>query len=110
MFMTAISFAITGVIFAILSVFIKGIWIYYVPAALLALSLWIKIIQPVWDEERGSLKTSFAQMDPSAATGYISIISFIYGIICIFLGNWIVVVACVIVFILSLTMRFHHPY
>ena len=109
MFIMAISFVITAIIFVILSIFIKGIWFYYIPAALLVVSLWLKIIQLFWDEEKGNLQTSFVQMDPSAAAGYISIISVIYGIICIFLGNWIAVVACVIIFALSLTMRFHHP-
>jgi len=108
MFMAIISFIVTGIIFVILSFFILGIWVYYVPASLLILSIWLKIIQPTRNVDY--FLTKAVRMDPSAAAGWISIISVLYGIICIFLAAWIALVACVILFILSLTMRFPHPY
>jgi hypothetical protein len=108
MFITIISFIITGVLFLILSFFVDGIWWYYIPAALLIASIYLKIIQPGWKENVGTLITSAVRMDPSAAAGYASIISFIYGIICIFTGKWIALLACAFVFILSLSMRFRH--
>jgi hypothetical protein len=108
MFITIISFAITGVLFVILSFFVEAIWWYYIPAALLATSIYLKIIQPGWEENVGTLMTNTARMDPSAAAGYISIISFVYGVICIFTGKWIALSVCAFLFILSLTMRFGH--
>ena len=72
------------------------------------LSVWLKIIQPVWKAE--AFQTVVTKTDPSAAAGYLSIISIIYGIVSLVLGNWIPAIICVVVFILSLTMRFNHPY
>lgn len=108
MFMTIMTFFITGIIFLILHFFINGIWAYYVPAALIALSVWLKIIQPAWNVDDFQMPST--KMEPSAATGYLSIISVIYGIVCVILGNWIPLGLCILVFILSLTMKFPHPY
>ena len=109
MFITIISFVITGVLFVILSFFVEAIWWYYIPAALLVTSIYLKIIQPGWEENVGTLMTNTARMDPSAAAGYISIISFVYGVICIFTGKWIALLVCAVLFVLSLTMRFGRP-
>ena len=108
MFMTIMTFFIVGVIFIILHFFINGILVYYVPAVLIALSVWLKVIQPVWSAN--AFQTIVAKTDPSAAAGYLSIISIVYGIVSLILGNWIPVILCVIVLILSLTMKFQHPY
>ena len=108
MFMTIMTFFIVGIIFIILRFFMNGIWAYYVPAVLIALSAWLKVIQPAWRAE--DFQTVVAKTDPSAAAGYLSIISIGYGIVSLVLGNWIPAIICVIAFILSLTMRFHHPY
>ena len=110
MFMTTISFFISAIIFLIASFFNisrgRSIWIYYVPFSLIFLSLWLKIIQPGWERGRGELRTTFVRQDPSAAAGYVSIISVIYGIVSAVLGHWIALFACVAIFILSLTMKF----
>jgi len=106
MFMTIISFIVTGVLFVVLSFFINGIWVYYVPASLLLLSVWLKVIQMYWTAD--SSLTLVFRMDPSAASGWVSIISIIYAIICIFIGSWIALSICVLLFILSLTMDFRH--
>lgn len=105
--MTIASFIVTGILFVVLSFFIKGIWVYYVPASLLLLSVWLKVVQPTWHPTWGTLAF---RMDPSAASGWLSIISIIYAIICIFLGSWIALSICVLLFILSLTMDFRHSY
>jgi hypothetical protein len=102
------TFAITGIIFLILHFFVNGIWAYYVPAALIALSSWLKIIQPAWNADNFLMSSS--KMEPSAAAGYLSVISIIYGIVSLVLGNWIPFIICVIIFILSLTMKFPHRY
>lgn len=109
MFITLITFIITAVLFVILSLFVKGIWWYYIPAALLIASIYLKIIQSAWQQNAGTLKTSVVRMEPSAAAGHISVISFVYGIISVFIGEWISFVACALLFILSLTMDFRHP-
>ena len=106
--MTIITFFITGIIFIILHFFINGIWVYYIPSALIVLSIWLKIIQPKWNTD--DFQTPVTKMEPSAAAGHLSIISIIYGIFCLILGNWIPLTLCIIVFILSLTMKFPHPY
>jgi len=108
MFMTIITFAITGIIFLILHFFVNGIWAYYVPVSLIILSIWLKIIQPAWNTDNFLMPST--KMEPSAAAGYLSIISIIYGIVSLFFGIWIPLIICVIVFILSLTMKFPHPY
>ena len=108
MFMTIIAFFIAGIIFVILHFFINGIWVYYVPSALIVLSIWLKIIQPKWNTDNFQMPVT--KMEPSAAAGHLSIISIIYGIVCLILGNWILLTLCIIVFILSLTMKFPHPY
>ena len=108
MFMTVMTFAITGIIFITLHFFINDIWVYYVPAALIALSIWLKIIQPAWNVD--SFQTPTAKIEPSAAAGYLSIASIVYGIVCLFLGSWIPFTICIITLILSLTMKFPHPY
>lgn len=108
MFMTLIAFIVTGILFVVLSFFIKEIWVYYVPASLFILSIWLKVIQRTWNVD--AFQTKAVRVDPSAAAGYISIISVIYAIICIFMGSWIALLACVFLFVLSLTMRFPHPY
>jgi len=108
MFMTIITFFIVGIIFIVLHFFINGIWAYYVPAGLIALSVWLKVIQPAWSAD--DFQTVVAKTDPSAAAFYLAIISVVYGIVSLILGNWIPVILCVIVFILSLTMKFQHPY
>lgn len=108
MFMTIITFFMVGIIFIILHFFINGIWPYYVPAALIVLSVWLKVIQPAWSAE--DFQTVVAKTDPGAAAFYVTIISVICGIVSLVLGNWIPVIICVIAFILSLTMRFQHPY
>lgn len=108
MFMTIVIFLIVGISFIVLHFFVTGIWAYYVPVVLIVLSVWLKIIQPTWNAE--DFQTAVAKTDPSAAAGYLSIISIIYGIVSLFLGNWIPAIICVVSFILSLTMRFHHPY
>lgn len=110
MFMTIISFVLMAFLFAILSVFLEGLWSYYVPATLILLSVWLKVIQPSWDSQVDSFQMPTTQMDPSAAAGYISIISAIYGVVSVVLGNWVPFFLCVGVFILSLTMKFHHPH
>jgi hypothetical protein len=102
------TFAITGIIFLILHFFVDGIWAYYVPAALIALSIWLKIIQPAWNADNFLMPST--KMDPSAAAGYLSIISIIYGIASLFFGTWIPLIICVIIFILSLTIKFPHPH
>ena len=109
MFMAGITFIFIAVIFVILSFFLDGTWIYYVPASLIVLSVWLKIIQSSWSSQVDSLRMHFIKQDPSAATGWVSIISAIYGIIAIFLGHWIIVLICIGLFILSLTMRFPYP-
>ena len=108
MFMTIMTFFIVGIMFIILHFFINGIWAYYVPAALIALSVWLKVVQPAWSAE--DFQTVVAKTDPSAAGGYLAIISIGYGIFSIILGYWIPAIICVIAFILSLTMEFQHPY
>jgi hypothetical protein len=105
--MTVIAFIVTGIIFLALSFLMEEIWAYYVPGSLLLLSVWLKVIQPKWNVD--VLQTKMARMDPSAAAGYVSIISIIYAVVCIFLGYWIALSGCVFLFILSLTMRFPHP-
>ena len=59
MFMTLTTFFITGIIFFILQFFINGVWIYYIPCALIGLTIWLKSIQPVWSADR--LLTVFAK-------------------------------------------------
>lgn len=108
MFMTILTFFIVGIIFLALHFFINGIWPYYVPAALIALSVWLKVIQPAWSAE--DFQTVAAKTDPSAAAGYLSIISIGYGIVSLILGYWIPAILCVVAFFLSLTMKFKHPY
>jgi len=108
MFMTIMTFTIIGIIFIILHFFVNGIWAYYVPAALIILSIWLKIIQPAWSVDNFQMPTT--KMEPSAAAGYLSIISIVYGIVSLLLGSWIPLIICIIVFILSLTMKFPHPY
>jgi hypothetical protein len=99
-----------AIVFGLLSNFLEGIWPYYVPSALIGLSLWLKAIQPTWVNDVDSLRMPVSKMDPSAAAGYVSIISGIYGIVSVFLGYWIPLFLCVGVFVLSLTMKFRHPY
>lgn len=108
MFMTIATFFLFAILFMVLHFFINGLWVYYVPAALIVLSVWLKIIQPAWHAE--DFQTVVAKTDPSAAAGYVSVISLIYGIVSLFLGNWIPAIICVVVFIISLTMKFQHPY
>jgi len=109
MFMTFLSFFITAIIFLILiAIFEIRIWEYYVPASLVVLALWLKAIQPFWSRGREGLTTNAVRKDPSAAAGWISIISFVYGIATIFLHNWIALGLCAILFLLSLTMRFSY--
>ena len=108
MFMTIMTFFVVGIIFIILHFLINGIWVYYVPAALIALSAWLKIMQSAWNADDFIMPVT--KMEPSAAAGYLSIISVVYGIICVFLGYWIPLALCILVFILSLTMKFPHPY
>jgi len=108
MFMTIMTFAITGIIFLILHFFVDGIWAYYVPASLIILSIWLKIIQQTWNADNFLMPST--KMEPSAAAGYLSIISIIYGIISLFFSIWIPFIICVIVFILFLTMKFPHSY
>ena len=108
MFMTGITFVITGIVFLILHFIIKGIWVYYVPSALIALAVWLKIIQSAWNSDNFQMPST--KMEPSAAAGYLSIISVIYGIVSAILGNWIPLGLCIFVFLLSLTMKFPHPY
>jgi len=107
-FTTFISFFITGVIFIILHFFINGIWPYYVPAALMLLSIWLKIMQLSWNADNFQMPVT--KMDSSAAGGYLWMIAVIYGIACLIFGFWIPLIICIIVFILSLTMKFPHPY
>jgi len=106
--MTIMTFFIVGIIFVILHFFVNGFWAYYVPSALIVLSIWLKIIQPTWNADDFQMPST--TMEPSAAGGHISIISVIYGIVSIILGNWISLILCVLVFVLSLTMKFPHPY
>jgi hypothetical protein len=108
MFMTVMTFFILGIIFLILNFLIDGIWVYYVPAVLIVLSVWLKIIQPAWSAE--DFQTVVAKTDPSAAAGYLAIISILYGIVSLVLANWIPAIICVVALIISLTMRFRHPY
>ena len=97
MFITAISFALMAIVFALMSFFIN-VWLYYIPVTLIALCVWLKIIQPVWNENVDSFMTSMVKEDPKAAGAYIFFISVAYGIVSIFLGNWIPLVLCVGVF------------
>ena len=108
MFMTVTAFITTGILFTILQFFISGIWVYFVPSALIALTIWLKIIQPAWNVN--NFQTILAKTDPSAASGYLWVISVIYGIISLFLGNWIPFGICMVAFIIVLTMKFPHPY
>jgi len=110
MLMTIIAFIVTGLIFLVLSIFVNNFWSYYVPTTLILLSLWIKLIQPLWIRQINSLHTKFFKIEPSSAAGWISIISVIYGIISIIVGNWVQFFICLGIFILSLTMKFPHPY
>jgi len=107
-FTTFIAFSVTAVIFSILQFFINGIWPYYVPAALMFLSIWLKIMQPAWNADNFQMPST--KLDPSAATGYLWVIAVIYGIVSVIYGFWIPLIICVIVFILALTMKFSHPY
>jgi len=107
-FTTIISFFVTGVIFIILHFFITGIWPYYIPTALIFLSIWLKIMQIAWNAD--NFQMPFTKMDPSAAGGYLGMIAAIYGVVCLIFGFWIPLIICIIVFILSLTMKFPHPY
>ena len=106
--MTIMTFFIVGIIFVILHFFVNGIWAYCVPTSLIVLSVWLKVIQPVWSAD--DYQTAVAKTDPSAAAGYLAIISIGYGIVSLILGNWIPTLMCVIAFVLSLTMKFQHPY
>ena len=108
MFVTIMTFFIVAIIFIILHFFINGIWGYYVPAALIVLSIWLKVIQQSWSAE--DLQTIVAKTDPSAAAFYLTITSFVYGIVSLILGNWILTIVCIITLIISLTMKFQHPY
>jgi len=108
MVMTIITFAITGIMFLILNLFINGVWTYYVPATLVVLSIWLKIIQPAWNAENFIMHST--KIEPSAAAGYLSVISIAYGIISIFWVGWIPLTICLCVFVLSLTMKFPHPH
>ncbi len=108
MFMTFTTFFIIGIIFIILRFFINGIWPYYVPAALIILVIWLKIVQSTWNAN--NFKMPATKMDPSAAGGYLSMIAVIYGIVSLIFGFWVPFIICVIIFILSLTMIFPHPY
>jgi hypothetical protein len=108
MFMTVITFAVTAVAFFILQYLVDGIWAYYVPVSLAVLSIWLLIIRSVWNAE--NYATAFTKMEPSAAAGYLSVISVICGVISLILGMWIPLAICVIVFVSSLTMRFPHPF
>jgi len=110
MLMTIIAFIVTGLSFLVLSIFVNNIWSYYVPATLVLLSLWLKFIQPLWMRQINSLHIKFFKIEPSAAAGWISIISVVYGIISIIFGNWIQFFICLVIFILSLTMKFSHSY
>jgi len=108
MFMTIMSFFVVVILFIILHFFTNGIWAYYVPAALIFLAVWLKIIQPVWNAD--NLQTIFAKTDPGAASFYLAIISVVYGIVSLILCNWIPAIVCIITFIFSLTMKHEHPY
>ena len=110
MFMTVASFFITGIFFIILSLILGNIWSYYVPVSLILLALWLKAIQPIWLKRKDTLKMKLIKLEPSAAGGWISIISVVYGIISLIMGNWIQFIICIGIFILSLTMRFPHSY
>jgi hypothetical protein len=110
MFMTIASFGVVGIVFAILHFFVKGVWPYYVPAALSLLTVWLKIIHPSWSEEVENLQTTVSQTDPSAACFYLTALSIIYGIACVFMGFWVPLGICVVVLFLSFTMRFVHPH
>jgi hypothetical protein len=100
--MTIISFVAAGVVFIILSFFGKRIWIYYIPATLLILSFWVKATQFNWDDPDPKGENYFL-VDSVGAAFITWAISFIYGIVCIFLGDWIAFAVCVIIFLFSLT-------
>lgn len=131
MLLTAVSFLISGIFFFILSIFIKGIMIYCVPFGLVLSILLIiyidktnrktakKIINDhpnlFEDVEKDIFLSSpsvflpivlyntlFVRFEPASAVGYIMIISVIYGLICIFIQNWIVVVICTCIFLYSI--------
>jgi len=108
--MTSVSFFVTGIFFIILSLIFGNIWSYYVPASLVLLTLWLKAIQPIWLKRKDTLKVKLIKLEPSAAGGWISIISVVYGIISLIMGNWIQFAICIAIFVLSLTMKFPHPY
>jgi len=108
MILTITAFIVSAILFIVISQFLDGLWIYYVPASLILLSLYLKLIQPAWNENRFKMKST--KIEPSAAAGWIAITSIIYGIISIVFGNWILVVLCLGIFILSLTMKFPHSY
>jgi len=107
MFLTITFFVISAIFFLIISFFLKDLWSYYVPVTLLLLSLYLKIIQPGWSTNTVKMKT--IKMEPSAAAGWVVIISVIYGLISIIFGNWIEFILCVVIFLLSLTMKFERP-
>jgi hypothetical protein len=108
MFMTVTTFAVVAIIFLILSFFIDEVWKYYVPTALIVLSIWLKSIQSEWDSDKYFMPTT--KMEPSAAAGWVSMISIVYGIISLIIGNFISLAICIIIFLLALTMKFPHPY
>ena len=108
MFMTIMTFIAVGIVFIISHFFNNELWVYYVPAALISLSIWLKIIQPAWNADDFQMPSS--KMEPSAAAGYLSIIAIIYGILSLIMGYWIPLILCIVVFFLSLTMKFDHPY
>jgi len=107
MILTITFFVISAIVFLIISFFLKDLWSYYVPATLILISIYLKIIQPGWNID--TVKTKTIKMEPSAAAGWVAIISAVYGLISIIFGNWIQLILCVVIFLLSLTMKFERP-
>jgi len=128
MFITIITFLIVAVIFFILSYFVQELWVYYVPSASLLVLIWIMTIimrnkyvannilknySELFSNEQADmllnspsiflpkteLFTSFAQMEPNAACGYIMFISIGYSIFSIYLQNWSIFIISFIIII-----------
>ena len=97
-----------AIIFFILSFFTDGSWAHFVPVTSIFIAIWLKIIQSGWDHN--NYETVAAKTEPGAALEYLRILVVIYIIISLIFGLWIPLIICSLAFILSLTMKFPHPY
>ncbi|MBU4353756.1 MAG: hypothetical protein KJ822_00255 [Proteobacteria bacterium] len=129
--MTITAFLIMGLIFFIFSYFVQGIWIYFIPATSSLILLWLITIimrnnyvaknilrnySELFSLEQEELLlnspsiflmktdfiTLFAQIEPSAASGYIMFISIGYAIFSIYLQNWFTLIISIFIIIIIL--------